>query len=358
MRRLKRRERTDTHVNDRRKQVRGNSRWVYFFLLIVLVIAILNYVVGDYIIFRADGVVVQDRVDIEAEYAGRLDEVFVRIGQKIEEGEPLLIFNSIEIADRLAELSLRLAELRQRDIEKREEIEVASNLLPIAVERASHAENLRASYEQLSDKGLAAADRLLDILTESNAAQELLIRLRARVASEQTAMAALKPALESAQMALERLGRHYGDGLINAPVSGITSSGLPSQGEVFLTGERMLSIYTGDRYVLAYLPSRHLFPVEVGEAVLVSSGQVSIEGSIEEILPVSDRLPEEFQNTFKPVERSQLARIAIRDPAEMSTNTKVQVFRRNETIRGISEQALALLSTVTERVKSLLGIEN
>ncbi|MBD8893656.1 HlyD family secretion protein [Roseibium litorale] len=342
-------------MNDRRKQTRGNSRWVYFVLLMVLAVAVLNYVAGDYVIFRADGVVVQNRVDVEAEYAGRLDKVFVRIGQRVEEGEPLVVYTSIEIADRLAELRLRLAELRQRDIEKKEEIEVAGNLLPIAEERASHAEALRASYEQLSDKGLAAADRMLDILTESNAAQELLIRLKARIASEQTAVEALKPALESAQLALERLGQHYGDGVIRAPVPGIAGSGLPAQGEVFLTGERMLSIYTGDRYVLAYLPSRHLFPVEVGEAVVVDTGQVLIEGSIEEILLVSDKLPEEFQNTFKPVERSQLARIVIRDPEGVSTNTKVQVFRRNETVRGLSEQVSALLTGLTDKAKSLFG---
>ncbi len=35
------------------------------------------------------------------------------------------------------------------------------------------------------------------------------------------------------------------------------------------------------------------------------------DGVVTEILPLTDTLPKEFQNTFKPSDRSQLAKIKI-----------------------------------------------
>ncbi|WP_417682569.1 HlyD family secretion protein [Roseibium sp.] len=339
MRRLKKRARTDAHVNDRRAQGRSYSRWIYLAFLFVFLVAVLDYVWGDFLLFRANGVVVQDRVDIEAGYVGRLDKVPLRIGQSVRQGETLAVFTSIEIAERLAELKLRVAELKQQVLEKKQEIDVAQDLLPIADARVKNSRELRAVLDGLKGKGLASSDRLLDVLIENHSAEEAAIRLRAQLSSDQRAEKALQPALESAETALATLSELYGDGIIKAPVTGILDSKIPARGEIFLTGEKILSLYTGDKYVLAYLPSRHLFPVAVGEDVLLDSGQLVLDGKIDEILPVSDKLPSEFQNTFKPVERTQLARIVISDPQLVPTNTKIRISRKRETLRGITQLA-------------------
>ena len=87
----------------------------------------------------------------------------------------------------------------------------------------------------------------------------------------------------------------------------------------------MLSILTGETYVLAYLPSRYLFPIRPGTKVVVSSGRHRDAGVIENILPVSEALPREFQNNFKPTDRSQLARIRLSNKTKFPTFEKVEI---------------------------------
>jgi multidrug resistance efflux pump len=348
MRRLKSRNRADGHVNDRRTEKKSYGRWVYLGLLGLLAIGVLDYVWGDFLVFRANGLVVQERLDIEAEYIGRLDEIPLRIGQRVEKGDVVAVVTSVEIAERLADLSLRVAELTQRDLEKAVDIEIAENLLPIADKRVTNSRIFQSQLAKLSDKGLATADRLLDVMTENNTAEEGIIRLKARLAADKTAKAALQPALKQTQTAISDLNRLYGGGVIRSPVSGVVDSTLPARGEVFLTGEQILSLYSGRKFVLAYLPTRYLFPVGVGEKVTLSSGQMTVQGVVAEILPVSDALPKEFQNTFKPAERNQLARIQIEHDASFPLHTKVDVTRTSL----IWQQIVAFAKTVGLKVRT------
>ena len=86
-------------------------------------------------------------------------------------------------------------------------------------------------------------------------------------------------------------------------------------GNVYRPGEPILSIYSGDPYVLVYLPRRYLFPIYVGMELRLTDGRDVADGFITEILPVTDTLPKEFQNTFKPSDRNQLAKIKLTTPS-------------------------------------------
>ena len=77
--------------------------------------------------------------------------------------------------------------------------------------------------------------------------------------------------------------------------------------------------------MLAYLPRRYLFPIRAGMKVKVKSGRYTATGVIQQILPITDALPKEFQNTFKPQDRSQLARIRLLEPEKFPLHEKVQL---------------------------------
>ncbi|MDJ0933282.1 HlyD family efflux transporter periplasmic adaptor subunit [Breoghania sp.] len=335
MRRLRSRERVDTHVNKRRTNKRSLGRWVYLGILAAIGVGILNYVWGDMVLLRPPGLVLQERIDVEAEYIGRLDEMPLRIGQSVHRGEVLGIVSSVEISERLAVLSLRIAELTREAPDKQEEMRIARDLLPIARARLTEAKAVKQNIDQLSKKGLAPADRVPEALTENNSAHEMMIRLEAQIAGHPASEKALQPALDQVRRAYANLARLYDDGVLRAPVNGTIDSELPAQGNLFLTGEKILSLYTGPHYVLAYLPSHHLFPVKVGEAVVLDSSQETLSGRVVEVLPVTDTLPAEFQNTFQSAERNQLARITIEDGRNFPLHTKVRVSRRNRTAAGI-----------------------
>ena len=118
---------------------------------------------------------------------------------------------------------------------------------------------------------------------------------------------------------------HYADGHVASPFDGAVGAKIPSVGDVYRPGETILSIYSGEPHVLAYLPSRYLFSIEPGMRVKVTSGRQSAVGTVAKILPVTDALPREFQNTFKPRDRSQLARITFAEAPPFPLHEKVEV---------------------------------
>jgi len=65
--------------------------------------------------------------------------------------------------------------------------------------------------------------------------------------------------------------------------------------------------------------------VPKGLPVEVQSGRETAVGKIAEILPVSQTLPEEFQNAFRPNRTRQLARIEFDDAVELPTFANVRI---------------------------------
>ncbi len=76
-----------------------------------------------------------------------------------------------------------------------------------------------------------------------------------------------------------------------------------------------------------------MFPVYTGMTLKVTDGQKTASGVISEILPVTDALPKEFQNTYKPSDRNQLAKIKL-EPAAIPFPLlqKVRVTRAISTL--------------------------
>ena len=162
-------------------------------------------------------------------------------------------------------------------------------------------------------------------MDDLRSAEEIQIRLRASLDQNGEASAARSTAMRHAVRAFNDLKSAYGDGVVTAPASGVIGTSLPAPGEVFLTGEPILSIHSGKKYVLAYLPPRYLFSVSPGQQVSLQAGPLSTTGHVEEILPVSDALPQEFQRRFQPTERGQLARIELTGADDWPLHAKVEI---------------------------------
>ncbi|MCK1975366.1 hypothetical protein LNK20_22035, partial [Bacillus safensis] len=65
--------------------------------------------------------------------------------------------------------------------------------------------------------------------------------------------------------------------------------------------------------------------VRKGMTVNVSGGAQSAKGKIETILTVADALPAEFQNMFRPRDRSRLIRIALANENPFAVSQKVTI---------------------------------
>lgn len=328
IRSLKKRPRSDNLVNEKRASPRSAGRYIYLVALGIFAIAIANYLFGDLIFLRADGLVLKNRTIVAPTFVARIDAIKVKEGEQVKEGDVLLNLQSMEMLERLADLSARRARLVADSVEFRIRSETVAALLPLAEKRENEASRVVNKFDELAQAGLTTASSYDTALTANFNAQQDRIKLSTQFKTLERELATLLQARTVAEMALQRLQQHYSDGVVRAPASGSIGATVPSIGHVYRTGEPILSIYSGTPYVLAYLPRRYLFSISVGEKVKVSDGRHSIPGTLVELLPITDELAKEFQNTFKPTDRSQLAKIKLEAESPFPLHEKVSISAR------------------------------
>lgn len=328
VRKLRRRPRSDNHVNQIRRRRRGLGRRIYLLMLAVLGLGLANYFWGGLVMLHADGIVLRDRTAVAATSVVRIEAVHVRHGQSVHAGEVLLHVGSAEILDRVADLSAREAELAQREAALRSRMSLAADLLPLAKQRAEEAAGALTRLDGAVGRGLVLTERYDNAMRANYDAQTARLRLASERKSLDSEIAALTEARRTLNDALTALKSHFGDGTIRAAVSGAVGADVPAVGEVYNAGDPILSIFSGKSYILAYLPQNYLFAIDRGTAVRVSDGRHSVNGVITGILPVSQELPAAFQKAFRPGDRRQLARIDLPDGSPFPVFATVQVTNR------------------------------
>ncbi|MFN0262263.1 HlyD family secretion protein [Tepidamorphus sp. 3E244] len=329
MKTLRKRPRADNLVNQQRRTTNRTGRIIYGTLLTLMALAVLDYVVGDYVFLRADGLVVRDRSTIATTYLARIDTVNVGKGEAVEAGAPLLQLQSTHILEQLADLSARRAVLSTQAAQFAIRAATVTQLLPLAERREQEATKMLAKFDDLSNQKLITSARREEAMRSSFDARQDYVKLSAEANTLASELTTLEQARSTAESAFNDLAAHYAGGVVRAPVSGTVGTSIPSSGEVYRPGEQILSIYHGSPYVLAYLPRSYLFSIDVGMSVRVSDGQRDTTGVVSQILPVTEALPEEFQNTFKPRDRSQIAYIKFDENLSFPYHQKVRISRTN-----------------------------
>ncbi len=322
---LRKRPRPDTLKTEQRRATNRSGRIVYFGLLLVMLVAGINFLFGDMIFLRADGLVLRDKSTVSTTYLARVEAVDVKQGDAVKKGSLILRLQSMEVLERLADLSSRKASLAAKAAEFNVRSETIEKLLPLAEKRERETAKTLKKFDDLSNLRLVTTAGYNNALNARFEAQRSLIRFKAEGRALKEELSTLKAARADAEAALDDLRAHYGEGVVQAPVSGAIGISVPSVGDVYKPGEIILSIYSGKPYILAYLPRRYLFPIRIGARVRVKSGRLSATGVIAEILPVTEALPKEFQNSFKPRDRSQLARIHFDKPSPFPLHEKVKI---------------------------------
>lgn len=329
IRSLRKRPRPDQLKRQHRKSTNSLGRLTYLGLVAFLVIGIINFLFGDFFLLRADGLVVRDRTVIAATYLARVEAVSIDAGQQVNANEQLLQLQSTEMLERLADLSTSMANLTARSVEYKIRSKTISDLLPLAAQRERETERVLGVFNDMLDRKLLTSARYDQALSAKFEAREAFIKLSVEGQAFNDELLALEAARDDASKAFAQLRMHYRDGQVAAPITGSVGAETPSVGRVYRPGETMLSLYSGKPYVLAYLPRRYLFPVEAGQNVSISDGRTTVDGTISQILPLTETAPEEFQNAFRPTDRNQLARISFQSIPPFPLHEKVNVTNTN-----------------------------
>lgn len=315
--RLRRRPRYDTLQNEVRRRGRSWGRWIYIGLLCGLALWIGNMFVGNLLYFRAEGLVMRDRVVLATQYPAEIQKLNVDQGEKITKGEVLAKVRSQKVEETLAQLYTDMAQSIGRATELEVRDKVYRAIYPIAQRRYREAHAAQVATDTMRNKMLITNDRRADLLkNEIDSAQE-----QTQIQAEQTTIAKNLPDLQAAvsasKAAVSRLQQIYGDGVLKAPNDGVVGYLHVADGSVVQPGEPLMELFTGKPYVLAYIPDGAIYTLKPGDPIQIRVGFSTYYGKLTEIFPVASQLPKEFQNTFQPVARAQVARIDF-DPDQGS----------------------------------------
>lgn len=325
VRRIHRRPRADSQVNQARRGGGTLGRRIYLLLLVLLAITVGNYIWGDKLLFRADGLVLQDRTALAATSVVRVEEVFVRRGQQVRKGDTLLRVGSADILDRIADQTSRDSELAQRESALRSRLQQVKELQPIAARRAADAAEMLQSVKSARQRGVVPSVRLSEAMRENFDAQTVAVGLATELASLGQEIEVLAASRRATTDSLRDLREHYGAGMMLASQSGTIGHQVPDVGEVFRPGDAITSVHYGAPYVLAFLPDSYIFSIEVGDMVNLDNGRQEASGQIVEILPVSQNLPREFLAAFEPGKTRQLARVSLTQEAAFPVGSDVYI---------------------------------
>jgi biotin carboxyl carrier protein len=316
-------------------------------MLVAFAATLANYVLGAAIFLQAEGIVLRPVKVVAAPYDAHVRQIEVRPGQAVEAGSRLASLQSAAMMRRLSELVSQQTNLRTRIAQVESRLGVVTTLLPFARKREEEATQFRDRVRSLAERGNANAARLEETALAQYNAAERRIALNAELAALRKELHEARDMLAETNRTFAKLSQIYNEGEIVSPAAGTVGPTIASEGEVLLTGKPLLAVYSGQRYVLAFLPDEYLFGVRRGESVMVSAGSNVAVGTIEEVLPVTDRLPPEFRTAFRARGRNRLIRIGLSGAFNFAIQQQVKV---TSCLSTGCESASVLLASLLHRV--------
>ena len=322
---LKARPRIDTLKNDVGSRVGRWGRWVYLALLAIFTLGLLNYSFGANVFLNAEGIVLRPQFTVAAPYDAQVKRIWVRAGESVDAGTPIAQIESAPMTRSIAELLAHQTTLKSRIAQLDGRLTIVKRVLPLTLKAEREAKGFVEGMEKLKEMSVANPGRLYETRMEHLKASERALSLAAEQTALEEEVSENRSALAEAEQVYEQLKAIYGKGEIVAPMSGTVGPEVATTGEVVVVGKKLLEIFSGAPYVLAYLPESYLFELHKGQRVRVASGFSSSIAVIAEILPVADSLPVGFRSSFRARERSQLVRIDLPEDAGFALQQKVSV---------------------------------
>ncbi|MEH2625950.1 multidrug resistance efflux pump [Bradyrhizobium sp. AZCC 1719] len=325
--------------------------------LAVTVVIAIHLISGGVVLMKASGLVTREHIAIGAPYQEtRVRQVFVRPGDRVEAGQKIAVVESTSISRTLAELAVEKARLETRigAIEARQT--AIGMLLPAAEANARQAQDYLDKVSGASRHGLVVDKLLTDMTSAAFAAAEKHQSLKAERVSLAGELAVYRNALKQVSDTYDSLHNAYAGGALYAPVNGYVGSKVMSAGAVLgPAGNDIATIYTGPSFILAYLPDSYLFDLKVGQRVHVRSYSQSIIGLVEDLLPVTDAMPPEFQIPGDVRQRGQVFKISIPEGASLPLDQKVKIstcyFNMCDSGAGILREVMHRIMNYVERIQ-------
>ncbi|MGE4218431.1 MAG: HlyD family secretion protein [Alphaproteobacteria bacterium] len=316
MRRLRNREPVERLHRDTRRGSAQWTRWVYLAALLGFLVWAFDAAFGHVVYVRIDGLVVAKATAIASEYTARVESVAVTRGKAVTAGQVVAQLSSREYEERIAALKLRIGENREEAASLRGQLETAKRLQPSAQERYEAAQKRLRAVEGLRAKGLLTDVQFSAASNDAYAALDDLQTLSANIVSIEQRLTEIGGVIATAEELLAAMKTRYAEGDLRAPVDGLVGEVHVSQGDIVQSGGSLIELYSDPRYVIAFLPNGTLYTLLPGDPVTVEYGAERRSARIASIESVAPPLPEEFQKSFLPTQRQQLAYVSFDRPED------------------------------------------
>ena len=318
MKRLRRgQKRIDTLRSEARPRKRGQiGRYVYLTLLIGFAALLFDLLAGDLVYLRGDGMVAQNVAIVGPEYPGAVLSVGVAAGDTVEQGQPVAVLRSQSMIKDIKDLNAEVvsAEVRLEELYIRRQ--KLAGLIPEARKRAETTDDYRERIAKLGRSGLATIKGSTTADASAYQALEELRELEEKASLVEADVAKFKQIAARARRTLEEIEAVYDGGVLRTAEAGLVGNVLVAPGEGVKQGQSLVEVFHGPRYVLAYVPVGALYDVSPGDRVVIRVGFHTLDGLIEGRQPLAHRLPDEFQRSFRTVDRMQLVRVRMTGDGE------------------------------------------
>lgn len=224
-------------------------------------------------------------VDITTKYGGRLEQVLVKEGDKVEIAQELVRFDTQELA----------AQLRRAQAEVRRTEQAKNFSIAVITQRKSELSLAKKDMER--SKGLYENDSisLEQLQRDETAVETAMATLAAAQAQLFNAIAAIEAAIANTELIKTQLD----DSTLKAPINGRVLYRLAEPGEVLPGGGKVLTVLDPtDIYMTLFLPTQKAAKVAVGaEARIVLNGiaGIVIPAKVSFVAPRAQFTPKEVE---------------------------------------------------------------
>ena len=349
-------KRFDGLRTEARPRKRGRiGRYVYLVLIGAFMLSLFDFLAGDLVYLRADGMVSQNIAIVGPEYTGTVLSLEVAPGDRVVKGQTVATLRSQEMLKDIADLAAQVATADARLSELRIQRRKVASLIPEAGRVAAETGEYRKKIERLEREGLVTTNRSAKADTNAYNALEDLKELETEAGLVEAEVKRFRNIAEHARRALAELEAVYDGGVLRAVESGLVGNVLVAPGDGVATGQRMAEVFHGPHYILAYVPVGALYRVEPEDEVAIRVGFHTLSGRIEGRRPLAHRLPQEFQRQFRTVERMQLVRIRLTEGVAPPLFTEVEVTWPNSLRAVFASAANSLVASSRDALQGIYG---
>lgn len=255
---------------------------------------------------RSNGRLQLERVDVSGLYAGRVENVYVREGERVKKDDDLVSLASDQYDSQL-----------DAAIAQRTQAEKA--VAQAEAEIQAHEEQLRLAQIELTNADSLRRERLISA-TELNKRQIAVSAQQAAVEAAKAGKAQAEAAVQQAQAQIKASQATTRDLVIKAPIDGTVEYRFAHPGNVVAAGHPVLSLLDpSDTRMFVYLPTETIGKISLGgEARIQLDGQdyvwpatISFVASQAQFTPKTVETAEERQKLMYRVELRIPSEIAV-----------------------------------------------